>query len=428
MTLQNKYNLKKELENLKSESKLTVDILKNYNEKDGKRFVDEKLLELNIMLTNWGLKNHIINEIDLIIDSFFTENENLINYVDKIGIGAIGAAGIGTGAIAFNIAAVPVFMGFGGGVAAIGGVAMVGIAAPIIIASATIYAVFSYRKNQYIKKLIEDFDSEVTKIFDFYNSKLNQIKIESTTSLKKNTSVFEDDINIDLNPIKQIEISLEEKYKSTIALFGIYISIAKLNGNIKCEYRDYIEHIKNSYINQNQELGKIIDKKITEFINMDKLNLNDLGLLMYKDEKINFSEVEYENCFKLISLDYFLKKDIIKFLKNDLIQYFKLNENIYKDMAIKYLDYNSCIVYYCDIEKDIIIKYKDTERNKQNGIHVEDFLTIQETIFEHIFKLMRKSTIEIIFYGKEEYFDILVNESNKYVDKSISIKLKSKIS
>ena len=62
------------------------------------------------------------------------------------------------------------------------------------------------------------------------------------------------------------------------------------------------------------------------------------------------------------------------------------------------------------------------------GINVEDFFTMQETIFEYIFKLMRKSTIEIIFYGKEEYFDMLVNESSKYVDKSITIKLKSKIS
>jgi hypothetical protein len=427
MTLRNKYNLKKELENLKSKSKLTLDILNNYNEKDRKRFIDQKLLELNIMLTNWGLKNHIINEIDLKTDRFFTENENFINYVDKIGLGAIGAVGIGGGTIAFNIAAAPVFMGFGGGVAAIGGVAMVVIAAPIVLAGLTIYGVFSYKKNQYIKKLIEYFDSEVTKIFDFYNSKLSQIKIESTISLKENTSVLEDDINIDSNP-KQIDISLEEKYKSTIALFGIYISIAKINGNIKDEYKDYIEYIKNSYINYNQELGKILDKEITKFINMDKVNLNELGFLIYKDEKINFGELEYENCFKLISLDYFLKKDIIKFLKNDLIQYFKLNENIYKEMAIKYLDYNNCIVYYCDIEKDIIIKYKDTERNKQNGIHVEDFLTIQETIFEHIFKLMRKTTIEIIFYGKKEYFDILVNESSKYADKSINIKLKSKIS
>lgn len=427
MTLQNKYNLKKELRNLKSKSKLTVDILKNYNEKDRKNHLDKKLLELNIKLIDWGLKNNIINEIDLKLDSFFTENENLINYVDKIGIGAIGAAGIGGGAIAFNVAAAPIFMGFGGGAAAIGGAAALTIAAPIVIASLAIYGVFSYRKNQYINKLIEYFDSESTKIFDFYNSKLSQIKIESTTSLKENTSVFEDDINIDSNP-KQIDISLEEKYKSTIALFGIYVSIAKNNGKIKDEYRNYIEDIKNSHINQYPELSKILDKEIKIFINMDKINLNDLGFIIYNDKKINFGELEYENCFKLISLDYFLKKDIIKFLKNDLIQYFKLNENIYKDMAIKYLDYNSCIVYYCDIEKDIIIKYKDTERNKQNGIHVEDFLTIQETIFEHIFKLMRKSTIEIIFYGKEEYFDILVNESNKYVDKSISIKLKSKIS
>lgn len=427
MTLQNKYNLKNELKNLKSESKLTVDILKNYNEKDRKNHLDKKLLELNIKLIDWGLKNNIINEIDLKVDSFFTENENLINYVDKIGIGAIGAAGIGGGAIAFNVAAAPVFMGFGGGAAAIGGVAMIGIVAPIVIASATIYAVFSYRKNQYIKKLIEDFDNEVTNIFDFYNSKLSQIKIESTTSLKENSSVFEDEINIDLNPIKQIEISLEEKYKSTIALLGIYISISKIDGKIKDEYRNYIEDIKNSYINNNAELSKVLDKEIIKFINMEKIDVNELAFLIHKDEKINFGVMEYENCFKLIQFNYFSKKEMIKFLEKDLVQYLKLSENVYKDMAIKYLDYNSCVVYYNDIEKEIIIKYKDTEKNKQNGIHGEDFLTIQEIIFEHVFKLTRKSTIEIIFLGKKEYFDELVNTSSKYQNKSIMIRLKDKI-
>lgn len=427
MILINKANLKNELKNLKSKSELTVDILKQYKEKDRQKFVEEKLLELNIFLIKWGIKNNLISKIDLNKDIFFTENQNLTNYIANVGIGSIGAAGMGASAIAFNIATAPVFMGFGGGMAAIGGGAAIVIATPLVIASVAMYGYFHYTKNQKIKKLIQYYDDTVTKIFDYYNFKIDQIIIESSNCLLENSSELEETIITDSNP-KEIEISLEEKYKAIIALFGIYISIAKINGNIKDEYRDYIEHIKNSYINQNQEFGKIIDKKITEFINMDKLNLNDLGLLIYKDGKINFGELEYENCFKLISLDYFLKKDIIKFLKNDLIQYFKLNENIYKDMAIKYLDYNSCIVYYCDIEKDIIIKYKDTEKNKQNGIHVEDFFTIQETIFEHIFKLMRKTTIEIVFYGKEEYFDMLVNESSKYVDKSITIKLKSKIS
>ena len=428
MTLSDKINLKKELKNLKSESELTVDILKQYEEKDRQKFVDEKLLELNIFLIKWGIKNNLINEIYLNKDIFFTENHNLTNFINNVGVGSISVLGIGGSAIAFNVATAPVFMGFGGGIAAIGGGAALAIASPIVIASATIYGYLYYKKNQKIKKLIQYFDDKVTKVFDFYNFKLDQIRIESSNDLLlENSSEFEEAIIIDSNP-KEIEISLEEKYKAIIALFGIYISIAKINEKMKDEYRDYIEHIKKSYINHNQELGKILDKEITKFINMDKINLNELGLLIYKDEKINFGELEYENCFKLISLDYFLKKDIIKFLKNDLIQYFKLNENIYKEMAIKYLDYNSCIVYYCDIEKDIIIKYKDTEKNKQNGINVEDFFTIQETIFEYIFKLMRKSTIEIIFYGKEEYFDMLVNESSKYVDKSITIKLKSKIS
>jgi hypothetical protein len=423
MTLQNKHNLKIELKNLKSESKLTVDILNNYNEKDRKRFVDEKLLELNIMLTNWGLKNHIINEIDLKTDSFFTENENLINYVDKIGIGAIGAAGIGTGAIAFNIAAAPVFMGFGGGFAAIGGVAMVGIAAPIIIASATIYAVFSYRKNQYIKKIIVDFDNEVTNIFDFYNLKLSQIKIESTTSLKENTAVFEDDINIDSNP-KQIDISLEEKYKSTIALFGIYVSIAKINGKIKDEYRNYIEHIKDSYINNNAELSKVLDKEIIKFINMGKIDLNELAFLIHKDEKINFGLMEYDNCFKLITLDYFSKKEMIKFLEKDLVQYLKLNNNVYKDMAIKYLDYNSCVVYYNDIEKEIIIKHKETERNKQNDLKGDSFESIEEKIIRIIENLVMKSEIEVIFFGEKDYYDKLTISAEKYGTRNIKIKLK----
>lgn len=424
MTLQNKYNLKKELENLKSESKLTVDILKNYNEKDRKRFVDEKLLELNIMLTNWGLKNHIINEIDLKIDSFFTENENLTNYVDKIGIGAIGAAGIGTGAIAFNIAAAPVFMGFGGGVAAIGGVAMVGIAAPIIIASATIYAVFSYRKNQYIKKLIEDFDSEVTKIFDFYNSKLNQIKIESTTSLKKNTSVFEDDINIDLNPIKQIEISLEEKYKSTIALFGIYISIAKNDGKIRDEYKNEIETFKKLHSENNEELGKLLDEKIIQFSEMEKIDIEGLISIIKKDEKINFGSTEYENCFKLITLDYFSKKEMIEFLKKDFVQYLKLTENEYKKMAIKYLNYNSCVVYYNDIKEEIIIKHKEKERNKQNDLKGDSFVSIQDKIIRFIEEMDKKTEIEVLFFGEKYYYDKLTESAKIYSDRNIKIKLK----
>ena len=45
MTLSDKINLKKEIKNLKSESELTVDILKQYEEKDRQKFVDEKLLE-----------------------------------------------------------------------------------------------------------------------------------------------------------------------------------------------------------------------------------------------------------------------------------------------------------------------------------------------------------------------------------------------
>ena len=427
MILENKIKLKSELENLKSESKLSVDILKQYKEKDRRKLVDGKLLELNIFLMNWGMKNNVINEIDLRKDTFFTENNNLIDYITNIGAGTIGVAGIGVSTMAFNIATAPVFMGLGGGIGAIGAGAAVGIASPILIASTVIYGYYHYKKNQNIKKLIQYFNDAATKIFDFYNLKLNKIKIESAVSLIENSYQLEAEIIKESN-LKQIEISLEEKYKSTIALFGIYISMAKVNGKIKDEYKNYIEYIKNLYINNNPELGEILDNEITKFINMDKINLNELGFIIFKDVKINFGEIEYENCFKLLSLDYFLKKVPIEFLACDLIQYLKLNENLYTDMAIKYLDYNSCVVYYCDVEKDIIIKYKNTEKNKQHGMNVGDFSTMQEMIFEHIFKLMRKSTIEILFYGKQEYFDELVNTSKKYLDESITIIQKNNIS
>lgn len=423
MTVENKNILKKELTQLKFGTRITEEILKKYDKKEKKIFVDSKLLELNITLTKWALKNSVITENDIVLDSFFTKNENLTNYVNNVGIGAMGATGIGGGALAFNIATAPVFLGFGGGITAIGSLAMVTIAAPILIASTAIYGVLLYRNKQYVEELIIDFNKEVLRIFDFYNLKLNQIKIETLIDFTENVS-NEKDTYIELKPkIKENIITLEEKYKSIIALLGIYISLSKNDGKIKIENRNYIEYIMKSYADNNEKLYRLLNDEINRFIKMEDININKLGLIIHKDKEVTIGIKEYEVCFQLITLDYFSKQDIKKSLK-DLRQYFEIDETIYKEMEIKYLDFNSCTVYYNDRNNETIIRYKDTEKNKQNGLYGDNFSSVHTKIIDNIVNLIRKSTIEVIFIGKKEYYDELVNSANQYKDREIKIRLK----
>ena len=94
-------------------------------------------------------------------------------------------------------------------------------------------------------KVIEDKEYSDQDVLDYIQSQEDERVVEDR-------EVFDTMPNLDfeINLINEMydssEISLEEKYKAIIALFGIYISIAKINGNIKDEYKDYIEYIKNS--------------------------------------------------------------------------------------------------------------------------------------------------------------------------------------
>jgi len=174
MNATQKQLLKNEITIQLSKAKITIDNLKQVKQEEREEFINIKLLEVNDASLRWALQKRIISENELKTNRFFTENEMLKEHILN---GVFATAGIGASGIAFTTATAPVFLGFGGGIGAIGLAGAATIAAPVVLSGIAIFGVIIYRQNQELEELEKYFETEKRKILNFYLDKIDGLKL-----------------------------------------------------------------------------------------------------------------------------------------------------------------------------------------------------------------------------------------------------------
>jgi len=159
------------------------DEITKVKKKDRKEWVDLKLLEINQIVLKWALKNNIITNDDIRTDNFFTENHNLTDWIvtsGLIGGGAAGAAAAGTVAYGATLSTVTTggFLGFFTTTSTVAttttyvATAVAG-AAPLALAALGGYIYFRRKEKKQIEKLINFFEKEKEKIYNYYAAKIS---------------------------------------------------------------------------------------------------------------------------------------------------------------------------------------------------------------------------------------------------------------
>ena len=166
--------LKNEITIQLSKAKITIDNLKQVKQEEREEFINIKLLEVNDASLRWALQKHVISENELKTNKFFTNNKMLKEHILN---GAFATAGIGASGIVFTTATAPVFLGFGGGIGAIGLASAATIAAPVVLSGIAIFGVIKYRQNQELEELEKYFETEKRKILNFYLDKIDGLKL-----------------------------------------------------------------------------------------------------------------------------------------------------------------------------------------------------------------------------------------------------------
>ncbi len=158
------------------------DEITKVKKKDRKEWVDLKLLEINQIALKWALKNNIITNEDIQTDNFFTENSNLTDWIvtsGLIGGGVAGAAVAGTVAYGTTLSTVTtgVFLGFFTTTTTVAtsttyvATAVAG-AAPLALAALGEYIYFRSKEKKQIEKLVNFFEKEKEKIYNYYATKI----------------------------------------------------------------------------------------------------------------------------------------------------------------------------------------------------------------------------------------------------------------
>ncbi|MDD5053508.1 MAG: hypothetical protein PHO27_12305 [Sulfuricurvum sp.] len=173
--MRNKSELKKELKINLSKAYISSDNLKEVKKAEREKFIEIKLLEVNLAALQWSIQNDILKEDELSNESFIAENPLL---KDQIINGGLAISGLGGAGIVFSSVTAPVFLGFGGGIAAITAASAALIAAPVVTAGLVGLGIYKYKDNEAINKLLKYFDQEKDVIYDFYCSKIDTVKIE----------------------------------------------------------------------------------------------------------------------------------------------------------------------------------------------------------------------------------------------------------
>lgn len=184
MNAKQKSQFKAQINSIISKKKITIEDIKKVIKRERQDFVNNELLTINKLALQWALINKIISPNELKTNEFFTKNASLSDFISETGIATLG---VGGAVYALNVAIAPVFLGLGGGFAAVGVVATVFIAAPIAVAGASIFAIVKYKENKEVERLEEYFKIEKTKILDFYFSKINRFKMTVATIPKVKT-------------------------------------------------------------------------------------------------------------------------------------------------------------------------------------------------------------------------------------------------
>jgi len=225
-----------------------------------------------------------------------------------------------------------------------------------------------------------------------------------------------DDIEIEINEIKQIIVHYFKGYTLSEIYYKFLINEEKLKNNIALHFENDI-YIINSFILE----SFIIIYGINFIIKIFNLSFlkSTKKLLLYiiysdnKDEIINdFNEL---NLFTISSIDEFIKflidktKNIVDNIPQE--EQIELNSNIYNILLMFYyyviLDNQGISV---DEKKQIIFKYYDTELDNYELLIqkvLEDKEEDKSNIFKNIKKIMFKNRIRldniIIIKNKDKY-------------------------
>lgn len=166
--------LKNEITIQFSKAKLEVEKLKKIQKEERQKFVDIKLLEVYDAALRWALQKQIVTQMELSTNKFFVDNNHSYENILK---GAIATTGVVSSGIAFSVATAPTFLGFGGGISAIGLASGAAIAAPLAVVVLSIYGLKKFKDHKQYEKLVEYFEIEKNKILEFYLNKIDGLKL-----------------------------------------------------------------------------------------------------------------------------------------------------------------------------------------------------------------------------------------------------------
>jgi hypothetical protein len=158
-----------------SKAKLTEDNMKQVKKEEREKFIEIKLLEVNYAALKWALEKKVVTEEFIENEPFIMNNEMLKAQI--FAKGGLAAAGLGGGGIVFGNLIAPVFLGFGGGIGAIGALGVGMIALPVAAAGLGILAIHKYQENKGINMLIEYFEKEKKEILEFYVDKIEKLEL-----------------------------------------------------------------------------------------------------------------------------------------------------------------------------------------------------------------------------------------------------------
>ncbi|MFA9374057.1 MAG: hypothetical protein ACERKK_07850, partial [Poseidonibacter sp.] len=420
MTLIEKKNLKKNIDNIIIQFRITDDTIKKINKKERDVFVNQKLLDLNGKFIEWGLKHNLIRNEDITTNSFFTNNKDLISHLNDIGAIGFGGAGIGGAAVAYNVAAAPVFLGFGGGIGAIGAVGAAVIAAPLVISGIAVFGIMKYKENKVINELIKKYDEEILKVSRFYKNRINSIQTKEKANTSKSIEIKEK-----ANTSKSIEI------KEQVHIAELVKSIMSYTANID----GTISEKENSIIDKETEKYLINSSKIeelnTNFIDIKELTINEELELFYNNTSIEIHKSFYNTLYGLVFSNLNCIQEKITFLK-DVATKFKLDNEFIDQLEKKhslseiYENEFALLAILIQISKNLnsislsakdLIKYEYFPDIKIHQILKKEYknLNSKQTINLDLYKksLSEDQTIYFELFYKISNYDKEVSKENK---------------
>jgi len=317
MNLKEKQKLKNTLNSMFIKEDVTFKELDSIPKVERQDTINNELLRINKIALQWALQNKLITADELKDEKFITKNKHLTDFIADAGLGALG---IGGATVGYNVAAAPIFLGFGGGFAAIGIGGAAITAAPILLAALFIYGKVHYKNKKEVEELIEYFNTEKIKIQKFYLSKINKMKEETIPLPIRDTD------NI---PTRKIEKQTPINKKTT--------PIVK--EAIKEENKPIIKEI--------EKIDVDYDKCIVKYD--DECTIKHEGLIWDKKDGLNYQTFEdsIDKVLKIVSDEIFnwesieiifigIKSNVTKLKKKAKI--FEKDNNIDKAIIIKFID------------------------------------------------------------------------------------------